>query len=220
MKSYCVQRCVKSFPQGLVKYQNNSPRRNKYYLLWIISFIWLLNEWIFLFSEIKYSWVFNGWRGFLQQDARRFISQRTGNLYIAKVEASDAGNYTCAVRNMMTNATVFSSPTPVVVRRDGKPASSVHLRCSWLCHTLNWHTLLGAWHAWQMNYPSWAWRGACSGRGGEVLRRPNASPTRRVVYMRNHLRLHEGTYSHEHKCRLWWQKRMQAPAQQGPCHTQ
>uniref|UniRef100_H2TT09 Contactin-4-like n=1 Tax=Takifugu rubripes TaxID=31033 RepID=H2TT09_TAKRU len=70
------------------------------------------------YGEIKYSWVFNGQRSFLQQDARRFISQRTGDLYIAKVEASDVGNYTCAVRNMMTNATVFSSPAPVVVRRD------------------------------------------------------------------------------------------------------
>ncbi|XP_047437898.1 contactin-4 [Mugil cephalus] len=70
------------------------------------------------YGEIKYSWVFNGQRSFLQQDARRFVSQKTGNLYIAKVEASDAGNYTCAVRNMMTNATVLSSPTPVVVRRD------------------------------------------------------------------------------------------------------
>ncbi|KAF7648648.1 hypothetical protein LDENG_00153420, partial [Lucifuga dentata] len=69
-------------------------------------------------GEIKYSWVFSGQHSFLQQDTRRFISQRTGNLYIAKVEASDAGNYTCAVRNVMTNATVFSSPTPVVVRRD------------------------------------------------------------------------------------------------------
>uniref|UniRef100_A0A3B3TX11 Contactin-4-like n=1 Tax=Poecilia latipinna TaxID=48699 RepID=A0A3B3TX11_9TELE len=70
------------------------------------------------YGEIKYSWVFNGNRNFLQQDARRFISQRTGNLYVAKVEALDAGNYTCVVRNMMTNATVFSSPTPVVVRGD------------------------------------------------------------------------------------------------------
>ncbi|KAM6981279.1 contactin-4 [Aplochiton taeniatus] len=69
-------------------------------------------------GEIKYSWVFNGRPSLLQQDTRRFVSQRTGNLYIAKVEASDVGNYTCVVRNMMTNATVYSSPTPVVLRRD------------------------------------------------------------------------------------------------------
>uniref|UniRef100_A0A673XMP4 Contactin-3 n=1 Tax=Salmo trutta TaxID=8032 RepID=A0A673XMP4_SALTR len=69
-------------------------------------------------AEIKYSWVFNRRPSFLLQDTRRFVSQRTGNLYIAKVEASDVGNYTCVVRNMMTNATVYSSPTPVELRRD------------------------------------------------------------------------------------------------------
>lgn len=99
------------------------------------------------FLEIKYSWVFNGQRSFLQQDARRFISQRTGNLYIAKVEASDVGNYTCAVRNMMTNATVFSSPTPVVVRRDGKRPQFASA-ASWLSCALNWRALSGGGFGW------------------------------------------------------------------------
>uniref|UniRef100_A0A8C7TJB8 Contactin-4 n=1 Tax=Oncorhynchus mykiss TaxID=8022 RepID=A0A8C7TJB8_ONCMY len=71
-------------------------------------------------GEIKYSWVFNGRPSFLLQDTRRFVSQRTGNLYIAKVEASDVGNYTCVVRNMMTNATVYSSPTPVELQYEPK----------------------------------------------------------------------------------------------------
>ncbi|XP_064161731.1 contactin-4 [Anguilla rostrata] len=69
-------------------------------------------------GDIKYSWVFNGRPDFLQQGTRRFVSQKTGNLYIAKVEPSDVGNYTCVVRSAMTNTTAFSSPTPVVLRRD------------------------------------------------------------------------------------------------------
>ncbi|KAI7807273.1 putative contactin-4-like [Triplophysa rosa] len=70
------------------------------------------------FGEIRYSWIFNGRPSVVVGDNRRFVSQRTGNLYIAKVETSDVGNYTCVVRNMMTNTTVYSSPTPVVLRRD------------------------------------------------------------------------------------------------------
>uniref|UniRef100_A0A671NWI6 Contactin-4-like n=1 Tax=Sinocyclocheilus anshuiensis TaxID=1608454 RepID=A0A671NWI6_9TELE len=70
------------------------------------------------FGEIRYSWIFNGRPSIVVGDNRRFVSQRTGNLYIAKVETSDVGNYTCVVRNVMTNTTVYSSPTPVVLRRD------------------------------------------------------------------------------------------------------
>lgn len=86
-------------------------------------------------SEIRYSWIFNGRPSVVVGDNRRFVSQRTGNLYIAKVETSDVGNYTCVVRNMMTNTTVYSSPTPVVLRRDGEGhllANSSSLARSWL----------------------------------------------------------------------------------------
>ncbi|KAK1161457.1 contactin-4-like [Acipenser oxyrinchus oxyrinchus] len=69
-------------------------------------------------GELTYSWIFNEHPNFVQQDSRRFVSQKTGNLYIAKVEASDVGNYTCVVRNVVTNTIALSSPTPVVLRRD------------------------------------------------------------------------------------------------------
>uniref|UniRef100_A0A8B9PTZ1 Contactin 4 n=1 Tax=Apteryx owenii TaxID=8824 RepID=A0A8B9PTZ1_APTOW len=46
-------------------------------------------------GELIYAWIFNEYPSFVHQDNRRFVSQETGNLYIAKVEASDAGNYTC-----------------------------------------------------------------------------------------------------------------------------
>uniref|UniRef100_A0A8C2KHR8 Contactin 3b n=1 Tax=Cyprinus carpio TaxID=7962 RepID=A0A8C2KHR8_CYPCA len=68
---------------------------------------------------LTFTWVFNEYPHFVQQDSRRFISQETGNLYIAKVEPSDVGNYTCVVNNTITKERVFSSPTPLVLRNDG-----------------------------------------------------------------------------------------------------
>lgn len=65
----------------------------------------------------------------MRQDTRRFISQETGNLYIAKVEPSDVGNYTCVVTNTVTKTRVQGPPTPLVLRSDGEltltPSDSV-----------------------------------------------------------------------------------------------
>uniref|UniRef100_A0A3Q2Z503 Contactin-3-like n=1 Tax=Hippocampus comes TaxID=109280 RepID=A0A3Q2Z503_HIPCM len=70
-------------------------------------------------GDLTYAWVFNEYPYFVQQDNRRFVSQQTGNLYIAKVEPSDVGNYTCVVMNSVTKGKVHSSPTSLILRTDG-----------------------------------------------------------------------------------------------------
>ncbi|CAL8254391.1 unnamed protein product [Arctogadus glacialis] len=67
-------------------------------------------------GDLTYAWVFNEYPYFVQQDHRRFVSQTTGNLYIAKVEPSDVGNYTCVVTNSVTKGKVHSSPTSLILR--------------------------------------------------------------------------------------------------------
>lgn len=61
----------------------------------------------------------------MHQDNRRFVSQETGNLYIAKVEKSDVGNYTCVVTNTVTNNRVQGPPTPLILRNDGMISCSI-----------------------------------------------------------------------------------------------
>ncbi|KAB0378220.1 hypothetical protein FD755_009798, partial [Muntiacus reevesi] len=70
-------------------------------------------------KELSYAWIFNEYPSFVEEDSRRFVSQETGHLYIAKVEPSDVGNYTCVVTSTVTNARVLGSPTPLVLRSDG-----------------------------------------------------------------------------------------------------
>ncbi|XP_045435466.1 contactin-4 isoform X1 [Pipistrellus kuhlii] len=68
-------------------------------------------------GELSYAWIFNEYPSY--QDNRRFVSQETGNLYIAKVEKSDVGNYTCVVTNTVTGHKVLGPPTPLTLRNDG-----------------------------------------------------------------------------------------------------
>ncbi|XP_034029119.1 contactin-4 [Thalassophryne amazonica] len=70
-------------------------------------------------GELTFTWIFNEYPSFVIQDTRRFVSQNTGNLYIAKVEPSDVGNYTCVVTNTVTKSSVEGPPTPLVLRVDG-----------------------------------------------------------------------------------------------------
>ncbi|XP_069793097.1 contactin-4-like isoform X3 [Narcine bancroftii] len=70
-------------------------------------------------TELKYAWIFNQYPTFVEQDNRRFVSQKTGNLYISKVEVSDVGAYICEIENTVTNKRVMSPPTPLVLRTDG-----------------------------------------------------------------------------------------------------
>ncbi|XP_060775259.1 contactin-4-like [Neoarius graeffei] len=70
-------------------------------------------------GALTFSWIFNEYPSFVKQDSRRFVSQETGNLYIAKVEPSDVGNYTCVVTNTVTKTHVHGPPTPLILRTDG-----------------------------------------------------------------------------------------------------
>ncbi|KAM4741783.1 contactin-4 isoform 1-T1 [Anableps anableps] len=70
-------------------------------------------------GDLIFSWIFNEYPTFVKQDNRRFVSQETGNLYIAKMEPSDVGNYTCVVTNTVTKTRVQGPPTPLVLRSVG-----------------------------------------------------------------------------------------------------
>uniref|UniRef100_A0AAR2LWV6 Contactin 4 n=1 Tax=Pygocentrus nattereri TaxID=42514 RepID=A0AAR2LWV6_PYGNA len=74
-------------------------------------------------GALTFSWIFNEYPSFVKQDVRRFVSQETGNLYIAKVEPSDVGNYTCVVTNTVTKTRVHGPPTPLILRTDGEAHS-------------------------------------------------------------------------------------------------
>ncbi|KAG7324106.1 hypothetical protein KOW79_012122 [Hemibagrus wyckioides] len=65
-------------------------------------------------DDLTFRWMLNEFPIFIPLDKRRFVSQTTGNLYIAKVEASDSGNYSCFVSSLSITKSVFSKFIPLV----------------------------------------------------------------------------------------------------------
>uniref|UniRef100_A0A3B3SAU9 Ig-like domain-containing protein n=1 Tax=Paramormyrops kingsleyae TaxID=1676925 RepID=A0A3B3SAU9_9TELE len=73
------------------------------------------------YPTLSYRWFFNEFPNFVQTtDGRWFISQVTGNLYIATAEVKDSGNYFCFTTNNMEISTksVFSRANPLTVLSD------------------------------------------------------------------------------------------------------
>ncbi|NXO81756.1 CNTN6 protein, partial [Sitta europaea] len=68
---------------------------------------------------LSYAWIFNNTTLDLQEDSRRFVSQATGSLSLAKVEPWDVGNYTCAVSSAGARRRVQGPPTALTLRGDG-----------------------------------------------------------------------------------------------------
>lgn len=82
---------------------------------------------LFLFlTGLSYRWLLNEFPNFIPADGRRFVSQTTGNLYIAKTEASDLGNYSCFATSHIDFITksVFSKFSRLSLAAEGQ--------CSWI----------------------------------------------------------------------------------------
>ncbi|NXQ74331.1 CNTN1 protein, partial [Quiscalus mexicanus] len=67
---------------------------------------------------LSYRWLLNEFPVFIALDKRRFVSQTDGNLYIANVEASDKGNYSCFVSSPSITKSVFSKFIPLIPQSD------------------------------------------------------------------------------------------------------
>ncbi|NXM54488.1 CNTN1 protein, partial [Illadopsis cleaveri] len=67
---------------------------------------------------LSYRWLLNEFPVFIALDKRRFVSQTNGNLYIANVEASDRGNYSCFVSSPSITKSVFSKFIPLIPQSD------------------------------------------------------------------------------------------------------
>ncbi|XP_069759212.1 contactin-1-like isoform X2 [Narcine bancroftii] len=70
-------------------------------------------------DDLTYRWLLNFFPMFIVSGERHFVSQTTGNLYIAKVEHTDLGNYSCMVSSPSISKSVFSKYIPLVPQTGG-----------------------------------------------------------------------------------------------------
>uniref|UniRef100_A0A6Q2XPU7 Contactin 2 n=1 Tax=Esox lucius TaxID=8010 RepID=A0A6Q2XPU7_ESOLU len=79
------------------------------------------------YPALSYRWFINEFPNFVKSDGGRwFISQVTGNLYLAKAEPNDAGNYFCftTINLDISTKSTFSKPSQLTVQPDGTAVSN------------------------------------------------------------------------------------------------
>uniref|UniRef100_A0AAV2M8Y2 Contactin-2 n=1 Tax=Knipowitschia caucasica TaxID=637954 RepID=A0AAV2M8Y2_KNICA len=79
------------------------------------------------YPALSYRWFINDFPNFIKKDNQRwFVSQVTGNLYVAKAEPNDTGNYFCFTTVNMDASTksTFSKANPLTVVADANARKS------------------------------------------------------------------------------------------------
>ncbi|KAM9312647.1 contactin-1 [Gastrophryne carolinensis] len=79
-------------------------------------------------DDLSYWWMLNEFPNFLSADNRRFVTQQNGNLYIAKVEQTDKGNYSCFVSSPSITKSVFSRPTLLLPQAEASKRYSADIQ--------------------------------------------------------------------------------------------
>ncbi|XP_023268601.1 contactin-2-like, partial [Seriola lalandi dorsalis] len=73
------------------------------------------------YPALSYRWLLNEFPNFIQRtDGRMFVSQVTGNLYVAKAEPNDTGNYYCftTISLDISTKSTFSKANQLTVMPD------------------------------------------------------------------------------------------------------
>uniref|UniRef100_A0AAQ5Z4P4 Contactin 2 n=1 Tax=Amphiprion ocellaris TaxID=80972 RepID=A0AAQ5Z4P4_AMPOC len=79
------------------------------------------------YPALSYRWLINEFPNFIRKDdGRWFVSQVTGNLYVAKAEPNDTGNYFCftTINMDISTKSTFSKANQLTVLPDASPRKS------------------------------------------------------------------------------------------------
>lgn len=88
---------------------------------------WL--KWFFSSLALSYRWFLNEFPNFIRKDdGRWFVSQVTGNLYLAKADPNDTANYFCftTINMEVSTKSTFSKANQLTVVPDGMKHLQLH----------------------------------------------------------------------------------------------